>query len=313
MRFLVTAAGAGPGVSVIKAIRSMDDAFVVGVDMSATAAGLYLADTHALIPGAKEAEYVDRILEVCRAHGVGLVVPIFDLETPVLASARARFEAEGIAVAANGLDCVEKANDKVRSYEVCRAAGIRQPERFAAPSDAPADAFPLVGKPAQGMGAQGVVRLCSAAEYLRSRHGDGLLWQRFVAGPEYSIDTWGDARTDRFVAVPRHRARVRDGQMVQGSTCGDEDLQVFARQACVAFGVTDVSCLQCIRGPDGELHFVELNPRYGTGVSLSIAAGVDFPRLQWLAAHEPEGIKPEMLRFEPGVEMIRYWEEIYRR
>ena len=66
-----------------------------------------------------------------------------------------------------------------------------------------------------------------------------------------------------------------------------------------------------IRDAAGRLAFVEINPRYGTGVSLSIHAGVDFPRLQWLSARAPEAITPAMLRFRPGVGMIRYWEEIY--
>ena len=61
----------------------------------------------------------------------------------------------------------------------------------------------------------------------------------------------------------------------------------------------------------GKPLFVEINPRYGTGVSLSIQAGVNFPRLQWLSAFAPGSITPEMLRFRPGVGMIRYWEEIY--
>ena len=62
----------------------------------------------------------------------------------------------------------------------------------------------------------------------------------------------------------------------------------------------------------GALYFVEMNPRYGTGISLSIAAGIEFPRLQWLAHYDPDAITPDMLKFRANVEMLRYWEEVYR-
>ena len=117
MRVLVTAAGAGPGTAIVKAIArgaaGMKDVprFVVAVDMGADAAGLYLGDAGELVPGAKDPAYVDRILEVCRQHRVNMVIPIFDLETPVFARVRDRFEAEGIHLALNPLECVDAAND----------------------------------------------------------------------------------------------------------------------------------------------------------------------------------------------------------
>ena len=316
MRVIVTAAGAGPGTAIVKALVHMNvpGTHVVAVDMSENAAGLYLAHAGELVPGARDPGFVDRILEVAEKHRSNLVIPIFDLETPVLATARARLEAEGVAVAVNAEGAVANANDKVRSFEVCEAAEIRQPERFAHPSDAPASAYPLLGKPIGGIGSKGMVHLERPGDPIPERvDATALLWQRFIRGAEYSIDTWGRAGTDRFVAVPRHRRVVRDGQMVQGETSDDPDLLAFAAKACEAFGITDVSCLQVIRSADdGELYFVEMNPRYGTGISLSIAAGVPFPRLQWLAAHDPSAITKDMLRFRAGLRMIRYWEEIFR-
>ena len=316
MRVMVTAAGAGPGTAIVKALRRMgvEGTYVVAVDMSDDAAGLYLADAGELVPSAKSPGYVDRIEEIARAHDLNLLVPIFDLETPVFAAHRERLEAAGFPVAVNSVEAVAAANDKIRSFAICANAGIRQPERFAAPSDAPPSAFPLLGKPIGGVGSKGMVLLETPADPLpRGVDTAALVWQRFVRGPEYSIDTWGKPGSGRFVAVPRHRRLIRAGQMVQGQTVADPDLLAFAAAACEAFGIEDVACLQVIRSDDdGELYFVEMNPRYGTGISLSIAAGVPFPRLQWLAAHDPGAITDDMLRFRSGVKMIRYWEEIFR-
>lgn len=321
MRALVTAAGAGPGTAIIKAIvrgtGGMDawKRFVVGVDMSPDSAGLLLADAAELVPAAKDPSYVDRILEVCAKHRVNLVIPIFDLETPVFAKARERFEAAGVHLALNSLACVESANDKVASFDVCATAGIRQPERFATPAEAPVDAFPLLGKPTKGIGSKDMVLLETKASAIPAGTPvEKLLWQRFIRGPEYSIDTFGHPDGPHFVAVPRHRELVRAGQMVKGATVGDADLQAFAAACVRAFDVRDVSCTQVIRDEKSkELYFVEMNPRYGTGISLSIAAGVPFPLLQWLARFSPSSIRPEMLQWKAGMKMIRYWEEAYRQ
>lgn len=315
MRVMVTAAGAGPGVSVVKAIRRLNlpGTFVLAVDVSEHAAGLYLADGAELVPPATAPEFADAILGLCRKHDIAMIIPIFDTETPVFAAHRDAFAAEGVHLAMNSPECIAASNDKRRSYEVCARAGIRQPDRFNELRDVPADAWPIIGKPASGVGAKGIVVLEGPdAPVLADDSADSYLWQRFIRGREYSIDTWGIAGSDRFVAVPRWRRRVRAGQIVHGVTVGDPDLLDFAGRVCTAFGVSDATCLQVIRSDDdGDLYFVELNPRYGTGISLSIAAGVPFPLLQWLAAFEPDAITPQMLSFRPGVEMLRYWEEIY--
>ncbi len=313
MRVLVTAAGSGPGVAVVKAIRDSTghNPFVLAVDMSPRAAGLFLAHAQALVPGATDPAYVDRLLELTIQHGIGMVIPIFDTETPVLARERERFEHAGIHVAVNPLACVLAANDKAESFRVCAAAGIPQPERFDPPGSAPAGRFPLIGKPLHGVGAKGILRLDDPGDLPSRIDPAAFIWQQWIAGDEFSIDTFGDPDSATFVAVPRLRRIVKAGQMVDGETVADPELIAFARRVCRAFGARDVCCIQVLRAGDGHLAFVEINPRYGTGVSLSIHAGVSFPYLQWLSAHDPAAITPEMLRFRPGASVVRYWEEIY--
>ena len=94
MRVLVTAAGAGPGVALIKAIRRMGG-FVVGVDGREQASGLYLADAHATVPLARDPEYIPTLIALCKEHDLGMVVPILDVETPHVARARETLAAEG--------------------------------------------------------------------------------------------------------------------------------------------------------------------------------------------------------------------------
>lgn len=310
-RILVTAAGAGPGIAVIKALRASADAFVLAVDMSPRAAGLFLAHERALVPPARHPEYLDRILELAARYDIGMVIPIFDTETPVFAPAVERFRRAGVHLAVNPPECVRRANDKGASFAVCAAAGIPQPPRFDHPGQAAPEDFPLLGKPFEGVGGKGIQRLEAPDWIPPSIDPSAFLWQRWIEGDEFSIDTFGDPDSGSFVAVPRLRRIVKAGQMVDGETVDDPALAGIARDVCRAFGARDVCCVQVIRDAAERLWFVEINPRYGTGVSLSIHAGVDFPHLQWLSAWAPEAIRPEMLLFRAGAGVIRYWEEIW--
>lgn len=315
MRVLVTSAGAGPAIAIIKAIKrsaSGDSNFVVAVDANAASAGLFLADAQELIPRSDSAQYIPRLLEVCLKFDVQLLIPILDLETPVVAANVSEFERIGVAVAVNSPECLARCNDKIRSSEVCARSAITQPRTFLRRSDIPTDCFPIVAKSICGTGSVGQYLFAHPEELAAASIDDrSVIFQEFVSGTEYSIDTFGEATNPYFVAVPRERRKVKGGQTVHGIVTDDDALKEYARRCCHAFGITDVSCIQVIRDKGGVFYFIEINPRYGTGVSLSIAAGVDFPRLQFSALLAPYALPNIARSLTPGVQMVRYWEEIF--
>ena len=70
-----------------------------------------------------------------------------------------------------------------------------------------------------------------------------------------------------------------------------------------------VITVQCIVTPKGRIRVIEINPRFGGGVPLSIYAGADFPR--WILMQvlgrtpriNPTGFRDDvaMLRFDDSV------------
>jgi carbamoyl-phosphate synthase large subunit len=316
MRILVTGAGAGPAISIIKALKAWDrdpERIVVATDMNGDAAGFMLADQCVITPATMAADFVPALLKACSDHHIEMVIPILDADAAALSAAADMFCAAGTAVATHTPQSIRQCSDKLLAYQLCLTSGIRQPESFSGPGDAPDEAFPILAKPRRGVSARGIMVFPNrpAAMPFADTPGD-LLWQRFVQGQEFSIDTFSRPSLGDFVAVPRRRDIVKAGQMVRGETCADPQLVAFAAECCEAFGLTDVACIQVIREVrSNELFFIEANPRYGTGVSLSIAAGVFFPRLQHLRNVLRKQIPATFLKFQPGVRMARFWEEIY--
>ncbi len=70
-----------------------------------------------------------------------------------------------------------------------------------------------------------------------------------------------------------------------------------------------VSCAQCIKNEKG-IFFIEMNPRYGTGVSLACGAGINMPLLHIKLALGKE-ISDRELQYSDRVFMSRYHEEIF--
>lgn len=326
MRILVPSAGAASSVSVIKEARGRKH-HVVATDLNENAAGMFLADDCFVSGMCYEAPYVDEIVAGCRERKVDWIIPINDTELPVYVQQMGKFNEAGITVLMNRPDCVMAGHHKERSWHVCESYGIRQPIRYFQETAIyeeldrlmpPPGCFPIIAKPPIGVGGRGQVvcnnandvkRLIASSDPTKlSQH----LWQEYIDGEEYSVDCWGDPHSSLFVAVPRTRGKVINGQATGGITRSDCDVIDFTRQICMAFGSVNVCCVQVIRNKEGILHFIEFNPRYGAGVSLSFEAGIDFLDLQFRQACGHE-ITRDMLTFEAGVGMIRYWQEKFYR
>jgi carbamoyl-phosphate synthase large subunit len=82
-----------------------------------------------------------------------------------------------------------------------------------------------------------------------------------------------------IASVPRLRARVDSGVSVGGRTVHDEELSSFGRAVAQATGITYVANVQCKRDAAGRPALLEVNPRMPGTLGLTIASGVDMPRL----------------------------------
>ena len=71
-----------------------------------------------------------------------------------------------------------------------------------------------------------------------------------------------------------------------------------------------VITLQLFLTDEGRIKFIEINPRFGGGVPLSIKAGANFPKwiLQELTDGKPK-IRPD--GFKDGLTMLRYDSEVW--
>ena len=81
-------------------------------------------------------------------------------------------------------------------------------------------------------------------------------------------------------------------------------------QALAQRGGLGMINLQCIYTADGDVKFIEINPRFGGGCPLSIQAGYPFP--QWAVEMAlGRALSPLPANLGDGLTMLRYDEAVF--
>lgn len=282
LRVLVTGAGGPAAIAAMKSLRADGTLELLAADMDPWAAGLYLVPpaSRTLIPPGAAPGFAAAVLDICAALSVDILLPTVDAELLPLAAARDAFAIAGTELLLAPAGALAIILDKLSLARHC-AGVVRVPrtEPFGPAVDPASWTYPVVIKPRRGSGSRGVVIAGSAAALAQLERSDARIIQEFLPGEEYSIDVLADTAGHVLAAVPRARIRVDSGVSVAGRTVHDPELERFGRQVACATGLTYVANVQCKRDEAGRSALLEVNPRVPGTLGLTIASGVDMPRL----------------------------------
>jgi carbamoyl-phosphate synthase large subunit len=309
LRVLITGAGGPAAIAAMKSLREDPAVELLAADMDPWAAGLYLVppDARTLVPAGAAPDFLDAALARCRAMRADVLWPTVDAELRPLARARPVFAAAGVDLLLAPAAALDVILDKLRLAQRC-AGVVRVPrtEAFGISVDPASWTYPVIVKPRTGSGSRGLTTVGSAAELAAMERSASLIVQEFLPGDEYSVDVLADASGHVIASVPRLRARVDSGVSVGGRTVHDPELEWFGRAVAQATGITYVANVQCKRDYDGVAALLEVNPRVPGTLGLTIASGVDMPRLA-LAALLGQPV-PAALDFRERA-VVRYLDE----
>jgi carbamoyl-phosphate synthase large subunit len=281
VRVLVTGAGGPAAVSVMKSLRADPSVELLAADMDPWAAGLYLVPPGArtLVPAGDAPDFVATVLARCLALGVDVLVPTVDSELRPLAQARADYASSGISLLLAPDDALAVTLDKLDLARRCEPI-VRVPRtELLAGTDPASWEYPVVAKPRVGSGSRGFSVVGSAADLAGQQDRPGYLVQEYLPGEEYSIDVLAGADGHVVASVPRVRVRVDSGVSVAGRTVRDPGLEEFGAAVAAATGLTYIANVQCRQDRAGRPALLEVNPRAPGTLPLTVASGVDMPRL----------------------------------
>jgi len=295
---------AGQRVDIVDAFNRAG-ATTVAADVNALAPALYRAHHRALVPKVLDDGYVPALRSLVDQHDVGVIVPLTDLDQVILAESR---EALGTLVLLPEPEIVERLGDKYLAHVLFEERGIDSPPTWlpnAVPDDVP---FPLLVKARQGFGSRHIYRAEDRAQlgfFLGYTPVESIV-QACLAGEEFSVDVFCDLDGRCLNAIPRTMIESKGGESIKGMTIRDERLIELARNVAEKLKLVGPANIQCFREHDGTHYVTDINPRFGGGFPLPLAAGGGYPELA-LALARGERPEPRLGDFREGIVMTRFF------
>ena len=195
----------------------------------------------------------------------------------------------------------EICQSKLLFQKYCEAKGLNVIPR------AKADTYPYFRKPEYGAASIGAQLVSNATQDSESDSKE--IRQRYIEGVEYSVDAYISRAGEILGISPRIRISTLGGEVSESMTVADDEIIEKSKEVINVIGLVGPVTIQFIReSKTGDLFLMEVNPRFGGGVVLSIAAGFNFPKL---LLSEALGKNLEPINSGNHLTMRRYFKEHY--
>ncbi len=309
----------GRRVSLLKSFRRAAkqlkvNVSLLGTDTTALSSALQLCDKKFVVKPTTHPGYVNQLLKIVRANSVKLLVPTVDLDLKILAQNKSRFAELGCCVLISSVQVIDICQDKRKFYRFLVNNGFDAPRTMTVRTALSTGKLnkPWFLKPWDGYASRGNAVVSRRKELLFfSKRIPNCIVQEFIKGTEHTCDVYVDFDMKVRCVVPRKRIEVRAGEVSKGQTVKQLRIMSEAAGLVEAIGAgPGVITVQLFLTEDGKVKFIEVNPRFGGGVPLSIKAGANFPKwiLQELLGKRTS-IKFD--GFKNNLIMLRYDDEIW--
>lgn len=312
IKILITGISSSNSISFIKGLRQQHEMEfnIFGTDIyeKYLSLGPFFCHRFFKIPRAEEKQFIPSLIKICKENSIEMLVPIIDEEFIPISRSQDQFTKIKTRVMLPNAKVVTICENKVRFGEFLKNNGLPTPKWYL--STPPVSSLPLIKKPVMGRGSKGVTIIRDKKALINIPGEKGYFYQKYIEGPEYTIDTLSDLNGKVLAVVPRIRLEVSSGKSVKAQTVKNKIIEELAIKICQKLGITGPACLQCILGQGGKPYFFEINPRIGSATILTVEAGINIP---FLAVKILLGMKVDNLlgQFKENVIMLRYLNEYY--
>ena len=293
---------------------------VLATDMQLSAPALQAADVKIQVPAVYAEDYVKMTLGICVDHSVDALISLNDLELPILAANKDRFDAIGVKVIVSDLPAIDICFDKYKTAQWVESIGLNAPKTYVRLEDAKRalksgeTAFPLFLKPRWGSGSIGLETVEDMNELevyyalllkkikksilaTASVGNEYILIQEKLTGQEFGLDVMNDLEGRNVGVSVKRKLAMRAGETDKAVTVDEPELRrigALVGKELRHIGNLDMDIMQ---RANGDYCVLELNPRFGGGFPFSYEAGVNLPKaiLEWLKGKtvDPSLLCPE--------------------
>ncbi len=293
---------------------------VIATDMQLSAPALQVADIKLQVPAVYDPAYVDETVRICSDYQIDALISLNDLELPILADNKYRFEKLGVKVIVSDPAVIDICFDKYKTAQWVESLGLNSPKtyvRLAEAKDALAKgeiSFPLFMKPRWGSGSIGLETIADMEELdiyynllmkkikktilaTASVGDEYIMIQEKLTGAEFGLDVMNDLEGNNIAVSVKQKLAMRAGETDKAVTVDLLDVRAMGKKVgenLKHIGNLDVDIMQ---RDNGDYCVLELNPRFGGGFPFSYEAGVNMPKaiIEWIKGNsvDPRILQPE--------------------
>jgi carbamoyl-phosphate synthase large subunit len=264
-----------PLITAIKAAVNRIDNFsrVICGDISPDVLTSFIGDDFWLMPETKD-EMLDEILCGCKTRGINIILPTRDGELEFWSTHAKFFASHNIKIIISSIASIRRCVDKKLFSDFGKAQNLSF-----IPSSMDInflDASRYVVKERYGAGSRSVGIGLDYKQALD--HASKLnypIFQPFVEGEEFSVDAWANNFHQVKGLVLRRRNLVINGESQITTTFSDTFIENEMKKIIEKLELRGPIVLQAIKDPQGIVHVIECNARFGGASNLGIEAGVD--------------------------------------
>lgn len=295
---------------------------VVATDMQLSAPALQVADVKLQVPAVYDFKYIDIILNICKKWDITVLLSLNDLELPILAENKAKFESIGVKVIVSSPTVIDIAFDKYKTARWVTDLGLNAPKTYLRLDECKKAlyygniGFPLFMKPRWGSGSIGLETIDNMEELdlyykilqkkikktilANASIGDEyIMIQEKLTGNEFGLDVMNDLNGNTVAVSVKQKLAMRAGETDKAMIVNLPEVSEIGRIIGVNLkhiGNLDVDIMQ---RANGDYCVLELNPRFGGGFPFSYEAGVNLPKaiIEWIKG---EDVDPNILQPEYG-------------
>jgi carbamoyl-phosphate synthase large subunit len=260
----------------------------------------HYADGSAISPLIYDESYIPFLIDFCKKNKIDAVVSLFDIDLPILAKNRQKFEEIGTHLIVSNIEIVEICNDKWKTFLFLKENGFNVPHTYLTYEDTIAAInsgklqYPFIVKPRFGCGsiALAVADDEMSLQYLYKKITqkinksylsyesaaveDKIIYQQCLDGQEYGADIINDLDGNFRNTIIRKKIAMRCGETDIAELADIPEIKnILEHLGKLTHHIANMDC--DIFLVDGVPYVLEMNARFGGGYPFSQMGGCNLP------------------------------------
>lgn len=309
MRILIPNSFCFAAIGIVKTMKRLSayDTFFIGTgeEPYGLASGSTLVDKYIQSPMLNDKEnYKNFLINTIKTNNIDLIICVLDSDLLILNEIINNTFNKAPTYVNPGFTIINTFSDKLLASKEIFKLGIKIPRIILENANCS-----VICRKKRSVGSAGI-KIINPNEISNFGKENSFL-QEYITGDEYTVDVLSDKLGVPHLIIPRKRLEIRNGMSFKTQVVFEKSLIESTKLICEKFKIPGLWNVQYLKN-NGDLYFVELNPRFAGSAVAGIAASFNYLDLyiEHFVYNRPIPQMEELMKHVAWDSIItRYYEE----